>query len=283
MQNSLSSDGFVIDMDTPISGLVYNTENFVDYNYQSSTSSLGLSWHGFVDQHSGIKAYHIAISEEDNFNKSIIFKNVHLKTKHTFTRLKLKHGKRYTALVKANDAAGHVSGIAKSASKLIDVTAPISLQCNIYVVLKHNETYVYHPEKNNASSYKYIEVKTFLKKDAPYKLNGTLHRNSFFSKPVLIIGRIHLVLHTSYNHDGSENFEYSFVTHDSSIENIKFYMEGVSLETYTLHLHLYECSTASTKSDESVELQQIGPSTIKVSALIYDPESSVYKVIYLSF
>jgi hypothetical protein len=279
MQNSLSSDGFVIDMDTPVAGMVFNTDQLINSNYQSSTSSFGISWYGFIDHHSGIKSYHVAISEDNALNQShIIFKNVYLKTKYKFTKIKLEHGKRYVALVKACDAAGHASMIAKSALKSIDVTAPSVLQCEKYVLLRQNETYGEHMLEGSVPSDINIRLDTFLKKDNLYKISGILRRASFSSKLVLVIDRIRLVLYTSFDHNGSENFEYSFIAQQSGTANIQVQTEGIFFENHSLQANFYKCLTTNMKADGEIQFQQIGPSAVKVSTLIFDPESAVYKV-----
>ena len=61
MMTSSSSDGIVIDTDTPVAGEVYNTVLFRDTQTSSSRSTFEVSWLCFDDHHSYIKEYLVEV------------------------------------------------------------------------------------------------------------------------------------------------------------------------------------------------------------------------------
>ncbi|WAR13864.1 hypothetical protein MAR_003969 [Mya arenaria] len=63
LNSQKSSDGFLIDTDNPIHGVVYNTGRFMDSSFQGEADSLNISWTGFVDHYSGIQSYYVALAE----------------------------------------------------------------------------------------------------------------------------------------------------------------------------------------------------------------------------
>lgn len=136
LHTSAISDGFVVDMDRPISGVVYNTLGQRNTEYQSSTSTIGLSWHGFHDPVSGIRNYYAAISETPYVNNSTNFINTGLRTQYDFDNLELKTGKIYYGIVKSVDKVGHVSAVAVSNGIQIDSTPPAGYICQKYTEIK---------------------------------------------------------------------------------------------------------------------------------------------------
>ncbi|XP_052788806.1 uncharacterized protein LOC128223569 [Mya arenaria] len=58
-----NSDGFMIDIDIPIQGTVFNTRSFSNRHFQSSTTEFEISWYGFTDHLSGIRSYEVAYVE----------------------------------------------------------------------------------------------------------------------------------------------------------------------------------------------------------------------------
>ena len=135
---SAISDGFVIDMDIPIAGVVFNTARHMDDLYQSSQSSFSLSWHGFVDHFSGIMSYHVAMSDnKSNDTLNLNFIDVDIKTTYTFTNISLEHGQTYYGFVKASDAAGHMSPVSISRGRMIDISPPTGVTCQSYHLLSN--------------------------------------------------------------------------------------------------------------------------------------------------
>lgn len=280
MQTMLSSDGFMIDMDTPVAGVVYNTPRFINKGFQSSASEFGLSWHGFVDNYSGVKSYHVTICEENITDISnLTFVNVGFKTRHTFSNLTLLHGRDYIGLVKALDAAGHSSTVSRSASKRIDISPPHGLQCDKYILKHRNKTSIESSQTGNGSSYNSFEFLLAMKTDNIYKLSGILCGHDSLSKVLIGFGRFEVMLPTVRNHNGSEEFEYTFIS-PVTTDIIRLTIVTVKGEEVSLHLDMYECDQTSLTlaSEEFIKIQQIGPSTLSIRALVFDPESSIYKV-----
>ncbi|XP_060567738.1 uncharacterized protein LOC132726438 [Ruditapes philippinarum] len=131
------SDGFIVDIDDPISGVVYNTPSHRNAPYQSSTSTIGLSWHGFQDKVSGLRNYYVAVSDTPTIKADINFTNTGLSTRHVFRNLELKHGHKYYGFVKSLDNVGHQSIVAVSNGIKIDNTPPTAYICQTYVAFKH--------------------------------------------------------------------------------------------------------------------------------------------------
>ncbi|XP_053405467.1 uncharacterized protein LOC128558963 [Mercenaria mercenaria] len=283
MHNTLSSDGFVIDMDTPIAGVIFNTDKYIDKGYQSLTSTFSMSWHGFLDHHSGVKSYHIAVAEDGSFNLSnIVLRNVGLKTSYTFTNLKLMHGKAYVGLVKACDAAGHSSVVARTNLKHVDVTPPYGLHCSRYSLMQRNETKLDLEQTENESSNVYLELRADLEKDNLYKISGVTYGTGSIAKLILVMDRFEVLLHTSHNHDGSEDFEYNFISKEKKSLVIEIKQATITEGWHTLEANLYGCvhSSSNVNGDGAIKLQQIRPSVLGVTTLLVDPESSVYKIRY---
>lgn len=280
MQTMLSSDGFVIDMDTPVAGVVYNTPRFINKGFQSSTSEFGLSWHGFVDNFSGVKSYHVTFCEENITEISnLTFVNVGFKTRHIFSNVALQHGRNYIGLIKAYDAAGHSSTVSRSASKRIDVSPPHGLRCDKYILKQRNETSIESSQNGNGSSYNSLEFLLQLKTDNLYKLSGILFGHDSLSKILIGFGRFEVMLPTARSHNGSQEFEYTFIS-PVTTDVIRLTIITVKGEEVVLHLDMYECNQniPTLAVEDFIKIQQIGPSTLSIHALVFDPESSIYKV-----
>ena len=118
----LSSDGFIVDLDGPAAGVVYNTDRNRNLAVQSDTSTFHLTWHGFIDLESGVKGYYVALFE-DSESDTIVheFTYVDIKTTVTLTNLTLKHGKRYYGALRAINTGELSSDNVVSKAKLIDI------------------------------------------------------------------------------------------------------------------------------------------------------------------
>ncbi|XP_052788827.1 uncharacterized protein LOC128223594 [Mya arenaria] len=131
LHTSLSSDGFIVDTTSPSDGVVFNTITHKNVAYQSSVTSLGLSWHGFQDHCSGIKSYYVALVEDQKPpDSNTNFTHIGLKTSVMFDDLDLIPGSVYYGVVKAIDAAGHESDLIVSPGVIIDSTPPKGYDCD---------------------------------------------------------------------------------------------------------------------------------------------------------
>ncbi|XP_053381645.1 uncharacterized protein LOC123528459 [Mercenaria mercenaria] len=274
LHTSISSDGFAIDMDTPVSGVVFNTDKHTNMAYQSSDTTFNISWHGFHDIYSGIKSYHVAIVKDPVEDyKNISFTNVGLHTKHIFRNIKLKHGELYKGLVKSFDNAGHVSNVSESYSRRIDLTPPSVKSC------EHFEKYII-----NQTSYKKdktIEFSYNFSANKYYVISGGFSDFSVDKMPVMTIGRHSIYLPITLYHNGSAKFEYDFMSPMSGMTTINIATNTEEFRTATLsELMVMRCSALLPVSEhDAVKVKQIGSSKIAVSSLITDEESSLYKVL----
>ena len=95
LQTTATSDGFLVDVTPPVTGVVFPSHSYSNRHAQSSTTSLAASWHGFEDRHSGVTSYHVAVYDTDNVTTPVVpFTNVGFLTKFVFKGLSLRHGHR---------------------------------------------------------------------------------------------------------------------------------------------------------------------------------------------
>lgn len=275
LQTTLSSDGFVVDMDKPIAGVVFNTEKHTDTTYQSSDSTFGISWHGFIDHFSGIKSYLVAIvSDSQSSVENVSFTNVGLQTKYTFRNIALNQETSYKGVVKAVDQAGHVSDFAISSPKIIDRTAPEPFHCQTYKS-------VYISDTNNNMSGEVVFNLT-ISQNSFYLLNGFFERVSVDIMPVLSIDRHQIPLPVAINDNGSAAFEYRFLSSYSgeTVFRISAIEPGVFKTDRLLYVKMFVCTSeiATKDKQKAVQLWQIGSSQLAVVLQIMDKESSLYKI-----
>ncbi|KAH3709960.1 hypothetical protein DPMN_069426 [Dreissena polymorpha] len=80
------SDGFIVDTDLPIDGVVFNTFHHRNSAFQSLNESIGISWHGFQDNMSGIKNYFVAIAKVRSFNETNVkYTDAQMLTSYVFS------------------------------------------------------------------------------------------------------------------------------------------------------------------------------------------------------
>ena len=117
------SNGIVVDMFDPISGLVYDglTE---DADWTNSDSTLEISWSGFIDTVSGIALYEYAIGTTPGAINVITWTENGVDTNVIVSNLDLIHDGTYYASVRATDAVGHVSTISISNGIVVDIFDP---------------------------------------------------------------------------------------------------------------------------------------------------------------
>jgi hypothetical protein len=117
------SNGIVVDIFDPISGLVYDglTE---DADWTSSDSTLEISWSGFIDDVSGIALYEYAIGTTPGTVNVIAWTENGVDTNVVVSNLDLIHDGTYYASVRATDAVGHVSPISVSNGIVVDIFDP---------------------------------------------------------------------------------------------------------------------------------------------------------------
>lgn len=275
LHTTLSSDGFVVDMDRPIPGVVFNTGKHTVTTYQSSFSSFTISWHGFIDHFSGIKSYHVALVESSELQfDNISFTNVGLQTKHKFSHLLLTHGKSYIGLVKAEDKAGHISDVARSWPKSIDVTAPKPFHCKDFKSL--NITSAADSLPGVLIFYQNITVNKY------YIIKGFIEGASTDITLLLSVDRSQIPLTLSFNDNDTAEFDYSFLSSKSGETKLSISaLEPSYTQTNaSVRVEMLVCTSDMTTTDASkaIQLRQIGSSRLAVDIKIMDRESALYKV-----
>ena len=171
LYTTISSDGFIVDINKPSTGVVFNSAYYNDINFQPANSVFTASWHGFQDHCSGIKNYYIAIVDESQSN-TLEFIPVGLQTTFTFAKMSLIDGRSYRAAVKAIDAAGHESDVVFSARVTIDSSPPSSYQC-----LRSTQIKIHALTDNR----RHLTFDTFLintQKNTLYKIEGVIAKSN---------------------------------------------------------------------------------------------------------
>ncbi|XP_053376618.1 uncharacterized protein LOC123534121 [Mercenaria mercenaria] len=267
-----TSDGFTIDMDNPISGVIFNTLKHKNKPFQPSSASIGFSWQGFQDEFSGIRNYFCAVVTSSYVKTdSVNFTKVGLKTKYTFENMSLQHGMTYFGVVKAEDNARHTSDIVISKGVTIDTTPPKGYRCLNYALTEQNTKYIRNKEDNM------IEIQENLTVNELYKIFGNITYNEIKTPKIIIhIDRFHMALPMARKHDGSLSFEYSFLASSSGVFNISLEMEH--FHNVTVSVALSKCNKVIEDMDTAVLLQQISRSSVAVNIVVIDRESSLYRL-----
>ncbi|KAH3708901.1 hypothetical protein DPMN_068360 [Dreissena polymorpha] len=261
------SDGFVIDTDNPVEGIVFNTKHHVDERGQTASETFNISWHGFIDHSSGVKSFHVALIDVETMQTPVNFVYVALKTMHTFKNASLMHGHKYIGLVKAEDAAGHFSKIIHSTPKLIDLSPPTGYTC-----ARHHLSY---DKELSISTYTVTEFSSLFTKNVPYTIIGVL--SNVNTDVSIRIGRLNSPLALMRNHNGTSAFKYEF-TLPGDLKDI-FYLEfDVKHIQTNISVGLFECMDITETRDGVVIVSQVSKSTFIVSVNVFDPESGIKRV-----
>ena len=270
LHTTLTSDGFIVDNDYPVTGVVFNTNRHTDKSYQHSNTTFSLSWHGFVDHHTGIKSYHVAIGEDGTNVLDLNFTDVGLFSQYTFTGLTLGHGKPYCGFVKAYDASGHMSNVSVSQGVIVDTTPPRGFACSVFQVVSNDTTIL-------SGHRKFVSFLHAMKRNVYYRVSGRLYSSSIDTRAVLTIDRFRIPLPLTINHDKSRDFLYNFLSPISGEQNVTvtFMSEEDDLEIQT---SFSTCLDIIQTDSLAVRVTQIGPSTVAVNIMIMDNESYASKV-----
>ncbi|XP_053381647.1 uncharacterized protein LOC123555884 isoform X2 [Mercenaria mercenaria] len=274
LHTTLSSDGFVIDMDRPITGVVFNTDKHLDTAYQSSATTFGISWHGFLDQQSGIKSYLVAVVEKSVADfENISFLDVGLKTMYEFRNITFKQAQSYKGLVKAIDFAGHTSDVVSSNPKIIDVTAPKSFDCVKYQTEILNTTELFLP---GTISF----FKRNITRNDYYEIRGYMSGVSISVMPTLVIDRYQMHLPVAINSNSSIEFQYNFLStvSGSKLFNISTADPSLAENNFSMNVEFKKCITDKRNAGKGVDVRQIGSSRLAINIKVKDEESSLYKV-----
>jgi hypothetical protein len=99
LQTTVVSDGFMIDVTPPVSGVVFNTGLHSNAHAQSSTTAISASWHGFEDSESGVRSYHVTVYDVINSTAPIMpFQDMGVQGSCSLT-VSLQHEHRFVLLL----------------------------------------------------------------------------------------------------------------------------------------------------------------------------------------
>lgn len=272
LHTTISSDGFVVDISKPVVGVVYNTEKYRNYAVQSLVDSFNVSWHGFTDHDSAIKSYHVALIE-DTPNETVIvdFSDVQLQTSTVLNGLNLEHGKRYLAAVKAEDAAGHISSVVYSDSKLVDTTGPTPYKCR-------DRTILYKTSASNSSDTESLSFYAGFDVKKIYIITGSLVSTAQHLQMKLIVGhQVGNFLSLEKAHDRILNFHFSFFSNLKGTLRVKLELNTNLWDS--LNFAFSECDVLLAATDDTeVTVRQLSSTLFKASIHVMDPESGIKRV-----
>ncbi|XP_052760742.1 uncharacterized protein LOC128203377 [Mya arenaria] len=268
LNSQKSSDGFLIDTDNPIHGVVYNTGRFMDSSFQGEADSLNISWTGFVDHYSGIQSYYVALAEVNETLNQGDFVNVGLQTTYSFRNLILQHGHTYISYVKAVDSVKHYSNVSATPAITIDTTPPAGFYCRNYNEIMRDTFMV--------ERVRLIEFPYSFRKDGLYRAIGYLESGVNDFRVTIQSGYLHFSLPIVTNHNGSIYFEYDFSPSESLNETLYINIFG---KNATVYMTLFECDAKVQSNENVVRVSQLVGSEIAVSVNVEDKESKIKQVL----
>ncbi|WAR31812.1 LOW QUALITY PROTEIN: hypothetical protein MAR_034354 [Mya arenaria] len=271
LHTSVSSDGFIVDTTPPTKGVVFNTITHRNVAYQSSVTSLGLSWHGI--HCSGIKSYYVAVVEkQEPPYSSTNFTQVYIKTSVTFKDLCLISGSVYYGVVKAIDAAGHESDLIASPGVIIDPTPPKGYNCDQF----EDTGFIDFLDVSKDNWTKTIVAQ--LDKDAVYRIEGSIE-NAFVDSVILQINRFITRIQTFLNHQQVTEFSYTFVSNQRVAHNITLSVDNHNnINNILGTIVLQKCSSIIENKTKALHVRQIRHDSVAVTAMIQDKESDLKMV-----
>ena len=272
---TLSSDGFIVDIKKPSTGVVYNSGNHKDNNCQSSSSEFTASWHGFQDHCSGVQNYFIALVDDED-TTATRFTTVALQTTFTFTKLSLTDGHTYRAAVKAVDAAGHESDVVMSAPVTVDTSPPSGYQCVRYSQIT--------PDLTSASNAQYIwnSFSLDVQENALYAVEGIITDMSSINI-FLNIDNLNIPIPERVLHNGSYHFSYTFASTETKRQNVTLTFSGDGIDFANPQVSISECVEMIANDSHAFEAIQVAPDQIAVSLFAVDLESGMQRVSHLQY
>ena len=276
------SDGFIIDDEPPLTGVVYNTAEHVNQAAQSSLSSFGASWRGFQDHHSAIVNYQVTVHKtSDDLTNHTQF-NVGYQNSIVLKRLSLDQGEWYQASVTAIDSAGHVSDTVTSLPILVDSTPPIGFECSNFTDISWNVTWSSQQQPNhtlqtNIKGALDVQKKTFFK----IRVIKRFQTKYLFSEMNIFfkVGEEFAPKHFLLIDNGTriEALHY-FMASKSGTLDIEVLTEQANFIS-EMDVSVFSCvEIQQTIASEAIAVQQIMPSLVSVSARVSDPETDLLQI-----
>ena len=276
LTTSKSSDGILVDMDKPVAGVIFNTPRHTNVRFQSSTTTLSVSWHGFDDHQSFIESYSISLVNDGTRNVVARRESVGLSNSVTFDQLNLSHGASYHFEIYAMDSVSHESDVCRSENIIIDTTSPEGLSCDQFndsVTLETIQT-TSKSESHNRTLYTFKYDIDILKGEM-YKL--AFHAQSYLlsTTAILEVGNTSIVsLQFASNHDGTYSSENRFIAEEDTQSTVV-----VSVYTAELSLAMSKCENVEHDGNHSIMLQQISKNLLSISAYMVDKESGIRDIL----
>ena len=272
LTTSKSSDGILVDTDKPMVGVIFNTQRHTNVRFQSSTTTLSASWHGFDDHQSFIEMYSISLLNSKTGEVVAEKKSVGLSNSVTFDSLNVSHGESYFFEMIAVDSVSHASDISRSENITIDTTGPIGVGCqqftesNTLDAIGISST----PESHNRTLQE-LTYNLNLTHGNFYKLEIHAKFDMLATPAILQIGdTVSVSLQFAANDDGTFSSETRFIAseYDQTTLVIKIY-------TANPILSISRCQQVQLDGNSSIMAQQISKNLLSVSALMVDNESGI--------
>ncbi|MDP7653105.1 MAG: hypothetical protein QF757_00285, partial [Candidatus Marinimicrobia bacterium] len=118
-----SSDGVTVDIENPVSGVVYDGAG-EDESWTNSFTTLEGNWSGFSDAVSGLQYYEYAIGDSPEDSNTVDWMNNELETTFIRDDLTLQSGSMYYISVRATDLVENTSAVATSNGITVDQFSP---------------------------------------------------------------------------------------------------------------------------------------------------------------
>ncbi|XP_013386063.1 uncharacterized protein LOC106155675 [Lingula anatina] len=281
LSSSSTSDGVTIDNHKPITGKVYNTAFFHNKPSQQSAETIGVSWTGFDDYHSGISHYEVTIGSSPGLADIHRITDVGLNNAIKLQGLNLTHASNVWASVRGVDAAGLVSEWVHSERLFIDITPPTD---NICYSFKQVTLQVPSSNHSRREVYKFNNDESILS-IIPLNIPKTLFYNA---------GMLGVTLHPDDTQTAltlsCEGIQESFVCKELPNKiscSVSIYNSMKSSAPYVCQLERYGqpiriqaataviCSRSSGTHSSGPVLRQVGQSSIEITHGINDPDSGI--------
>ncbi|XP_046569942.1 uncharacterized protein LOC124278267 [Haliotis rubra] len=275
LQTTAVSDGFVVDDEPPVVGVVFNTDRHKSIEFQSSKTTLRASWHGFEDYHSYVQRFEIAVVNEGEQVLDSMFKYHGMDNEIIIDNLALEENKRYRIAVRAVDAAGLHSGTAESPSVLIDTSATKAFQCTSFLDRKLNFTSTKYQHLRYDSIQ--LHASGHLQKSTFYQITVLGDLDIHTTNVIFTVGKLHIPAMFEQKIEETQA-SHNFLAPNSGLTNISISITGTNVSE-TLQVTLSQCQNlVETNSENGIIVWQIRPSVVAVCARVIDQESGTRSV-----
>ncbi|XP_067670383.1 uncharacterized protein [Haliotis asinina] len=275
LQTTAVSDGFVVDDEPPVVGVVFNTDRHKNTEFQSSKTTLKASWHGFEDYHSYVQRFEIAVVKEGEHIQDSMFKYHGMENEITIDNLKLEEKNMYRIAVRAVDATGLRSSIAESPSVMIDTSAPKAFTCTSFLDRK----VAFTVQRYQSRHYDAVELRVTerLQKNTFYQITVKGDLDIHTSHVFFTVGKLQIPAMFQKQILGVQA-SHSFLTLQSGLSNISISVTGTN-GSHAFNVTLGRCQRLSdTDPTTGIAVWQVRPSVVAVCARVMDQESGMRSV-----